>query len=102
MCPDLHVFGPELREQAVETLGKYSLLGEAAAVRHCPMLLTIALCEHEATGVRVCAMQVRSGARGGVRRRWGRGGGGCARLRVCFVSAFFTNRLEQFALTTSF
>lgn len=58
MCPDFHFFGPELREQAVETLGKYSLLGEAAAVRHCPMLLTIALCEHEATGVRVCAMQV--------------------------------------------
>eukprot|EP00903_Cladosiphon_okamuranus_P019411 g17847.t1 len=60
VCPDFHVFGPELREQAVETLGKYSLLGEAAAVRHCPMLLTIALCEHEATGVRVRAMQALS------------------------------------------
>lgn len=68
VCPDFHVFGPELREQAVETLGKYSLLGETAAVRHCPMLLTIALCEHEATGVRVCAMQVR--------RCDGQGGGG--------------------------
>ncbi|CAB1120827.1 unnamed protein product [Ectocarpus sp. CCAP 1310/34] len=60
LIPDLQYFGPTLREQAVQTLGKYSLLGEAAAVRHSPMLLKIALCEDEATGVRACAMQALS------------------------------------------
>ncbi|CAM9273270.1 unnamed protein product, partial [Scytosiphon promiscuus] len=57
VCPDLRSFGPLLREQAVEVLGKYSLLGETAAVRHFPMLLQIAQCEQEATIVRACAMQ---------------------------------------------
>ncbi|CAN0130031.1 unnamed protein product, partial [Ectocarpus fasciculatus] len=60
LIPDLQYFGPTLREQAVQTLGKYCLLGEAAAVRHSPMLLKIALCEDEATGVRACAMQALS------------------------------------------
>ncbi|CAN0128576.1 unnamed protein product, partial [Ectocarpus sp. 8 AP-2014] len=60
LIPDLQFFGPTLREQAVQTLGKYCLLGEAAAVRHSPMLLKIALCEDEATGVRACAMQALS------------------------------------------
>lgn len=53
------MFGPELRKQAVEVLGKYSLLGETAAVRHRPMYLQIAMCEHEILDVRICAMQVR-------------------------------------------
>ncbi|CAN0254018.1 unnamed protein product, partial [Ectocarpus sp. 4 AP-2014] len=60
LIPDLQYFGPTLREQAVQTLGKYCVLGEAAAVRHSPMLLKIALCEDEATGVRACAMQALS------------------------------------------
>lgn len=55
---ELQMFGPELRKQAVEVLGKYSLLGETAAVRHRPMYLQIAMCEHEIVDVRMCAMQV--------------------------------------------
>ena len=58
LAPDLSSFGPELRKLAVQALGKYSLLGETAAVRHRPMLLQIALCQDETVEVRICAMQV--------------------------------------------
>lgn len=60
----LRVEAVALREQVVEALGKYCLLGEAAAVKHTPILLKIALIEDEADSVRMSAMKVCRGCTG--------------------------------------
>lgn len=61
MCPTLEYFGPELLDKTVEVLGQFCLLGEAAAVRHTPKFLEIALWEAGVGAVRISAMKVCEG-----------------------------------------